>query len=66
MIDFIEFSGGKVETKTNRLHTSFSKELDGEAPQRTSMGVREAFLTKFAEKMQELKTNISIQLSGRF
>ncbi|TID21854.1 nadh:flavin oxidoreductase nadh oxidase [Venturia nashicola] len=66
MVDFVEISGGNAETKTSGLHTSFNKELGGWAPQRTSTRLREAFFTEFAEKVQELKTDVPIQLSGGF
>lgn len=66
MVDFIEILGGNAETKTNRLPTSFGKELGGKAPQRTSTRLREALSTEFADKVQGLKTDFPTQPSGGF
>lgn len=66
MVDFIEISGGNAENKTSKLHNSFDTKTMDKAPKRESTRIREAFFTEFAEKVQDLKSPVPIQLSGGF
>lgn len=67
MVDFVEISGGNAENKTSKLHNSFgSKTMDKAPKMKESTRIREAFFTEFAEKVQELKPAVPIQLSGGF
>ncbi|KAI9817847.1 MAG: hypothetical protein M1827_000966 [Pycnora praestabilis] len=67
MVDFVEISGGNAENKTSGLHQSFGKKSLEKAPKmRESTRIREAYFTEFAERVQGLKSNVPIQLSGGF
>ncbi|KAA6414177.1 MAG: NADPH dehydrogenase [Lasallia pustulata] len=65
MVDFIEISGGNAENSTSKLHHSFgAKTLDKAPKMSESTRTREAYFTKFAERIQGLNPGVPIQLSG--
>lgn len=67
MVDFVEISGGNAEQKTSGLHNSFgAKTMSEGKPMKESTRIREAFFTDFADKVQEMKSDVPIQLSGGF
>ncbi|MCJ1308426.1 hypothetical protein MMC25_002079 [Agyrium rufum] len=67
MVDFVEISGGNAENATSKLHNSFDKPSLDKAPKVSeSTRIREAYFTDFAEKVQQLESNVPIQLSGGF
>lgn len=67
MVDFVETSGGKAESKTSGLHSSLDKKTRDKAPTRSdSTRIREGFFTEFAERVQGLNSPFPIQFSGGF
>lgn len=69
MLDFIELSGGNAESTSSPLLESITLRAElGEAPvQAASTARREAYFTRFAERVKkEVKPPIPIQLSGGF
>ena len=66
MVDFVEISGGNAENTTSKLHKSFDKPTVSVAPKRESTRIREAFFTDFAERVQQMHSQVPIQLSGGF
>jgi 2,4-dienoyl-CoA reductase-like NADH-dependent reductase (Old Yellow Enzyme family) len=67
MVDYVEISGGNAEQKTSGLHNSFTmKTMEKGQKMKESTRIREAFFTDFAEKVQEMKSDVPIQLSGGF
>lgn len=69
MVDFVEISGGNAETATGKLHKSITeKSLQKAAvmPKKESTRLREAFFTEFAERVQQIESNVPVQLSGGF
>ena len=65
MVDLVEISGGNAENATSKLHNSFGDKSIERAPERkATTRIREAFFTDFAERVQGLRSEVPIQLSG--